>query len=172
VYLTLGTVPQFNTRPSIFRAFIDGLANEPLNLLVAVGRNNDPAEFGKLPPNVRIERYIPQTLLFPRCDLVVCHAGSGSVMAALVQGLPLVLVPIAADQPENARRCSALGVARVVDEDTLNPAVARAAVADALGNPAYRNSAKRLRAEIERLPGPEYAVKLLERLAAGHSKHL
>jgi UDP:flavonoid glycosyltransferase YjiC (YdhE family) len=172
VFLTLGTVPQFNTRQSIFRAFIDGLANEPLNLLVAVGRNNDPADFGTLPPNVWIEQYIPQTLLFPRCDLVVCHAGSGTVMAALVHGLPLVLVPIAADQPQNARRCSALGLARIVDEETLDPAVARLAVADALENPAYRRSAERLRAEIDGLPGPEHAVKLLERLAAGHPRNV
>jgi UDP:flavonoid glycosyltransferase YjiC (YdhE family) len=93
-------------------------------------------------------------------------------MAALVHGLPLVLVPIAADQPQNARRCSALGLARIVDEETLDPAVARLAVADALENPAYRRSAERLRAEIDGLPGPEHAVKLLERLAAGHPRNV
>jgi len=78
---------------------------------VALGRNNDPADYGPLPSNVRIERYIPQTLVFSRCDLLVCHAGSGSVMAAMTHGLPLVLVPIGADQPPNARRCADLGVA-------------------------------------------------------------
>ena len=166
-YLTLGTSPLFNVRPSVFRAFIDGLADEPLNLVIALGSNNDPADFGPTPSNVRIERYIPQTLVFPRCDIVICHAGSGSVMAALAHGLPLVLVPIGADQPLNARRCADLGLARVLDEETLDPSVARAAVRGVLANRSYRQHAEKLRAEIEALPGPEQAVKYLERLVAG-----
>jgi MGT family glycosyltransferase len=167
VYLTLGTSPLFNTRRAIFRAFIEGLADQPLNLIVAVGRNNEPEDFGPVPAHVRIERYIPQTLVFPRCDLVICHAGSGTVMAALAHGLPLVLVPIGADQPQNARRCAAQGFAHVVDTDTLTPSVARAAVLDGLANPSYRQHAEELRAETEGLPGPEQAVTFLERLAAG-----
>ena len=116
---------------------------------------------------MRIERYIPQTQVFPRCDIVICHAGSGSVMAALAHGLPLVLVPIGADQPLNARRCADLGLARVLDEETLDSSVARAAVRGVLANRSYRQHAEKLRAEIEALPGPEQAVKYLERLVAG-----
>lgn len=171
-YLTLGTSALFNVRPSIFRAFIDGLADESLNLIVAVGRNTDPADIGPTPPNVRIERYIPQTLVFPRCDLVICHAGSGTVMAALAHGLPLVLVPLGADQPQNARRCADLGVACTLDEKTLNPAGARAAVLDVLVSPSYRAHAEELRAEIETLPTPEQAVTVLERLASGQDMTL
>jgi UDP:flavonoid glycosyltransferase YjiC (YdhE family) len=51
---------------------------------------------------VRIERYIPQSLLFPRCDLVVSHGGSNTVLAGFAHGLPQVITPITADQPENA----------------------------------------------------------------------
>jgi UDP:flavonoid glycosyltransferase YjiC (YdhE family) len=166
VFMTLGTSPQFNARRRIFRAFIEGLADEPINLIVAVGRNNDPTSFGPMPANARIERYIPQTLVFPRCDLLVCHAGSGSVMAALTHGLPLVLVPIAADQPQNARRCADLGLARVLDEAKLDPNIARTAVLEALSNTSYRHQAEKLRKEIEALPGPEEAVAFLERLAS------
>jgi UDP:flavonoid glycosyltransferase YjiC (YdhE family) len=166
-YLTFGTSPLFNAHPTIFRAFIEGLADEPLNLIVALGRNNDPADFGSTPPNVRVERYVPQTLIFPRCDLVVCHAGSGTVMAALAHGLPLVLVPIGSDQPQNAQRCADLGLARVLDEETLGPTVARAAVREVLDNPTYRRQAEKLRAEIEALPGPDRVVNVLERLVAG-----
>ena len=172
VYLTLGTSALFNMRPAIFRAFIEGLADEPLNLIVAVGHNNDPAELGPTPPNVRIERYIPQTLVFPRCHMVICHAGSGTVMAAMAHGLPLVLIPIGADQPVNAARCSGLGLARVLQEDALDPSTARAAVLEVLSNPSYRQHAEVLRAEIEGLPGPEEAVNVLEQLASRHDASL
>jgi UDP:flavonoid glycosyltransferase YjiC (YdhE family) len=165
-FLTLGTGSHTSLQTAIFEAFIKGLAEEPLNLIVAVGRNNDPTAFGSLPPNVWIERYVPQTLVFPRCDVVICHAGSGSVMAALTHGLPLVLVPNSADQPQNAGRCAELEVARVLDWVTLDPMIARAAVRDVLSTSSYRQSAEKLRAEIEALPGPEQAVTILERLVA------
>ena len=163
VYLSLGTV--HNYRTDVFRAFLEGLREEPLNLIVTVGRNQDPAQFGPQPEHIHIERYIPQTLLFERCDLVLTHGGSGTVMAALAHGLPMVIVPITADQPENAERCAALGVARTIPLATLSAERAAEAVRAVLGQASYRQAAERMRDEIAALPGPEYAVTLLERLA-------
>ena len=77
------------------------------------------------------------------------------------------LTPIGADQPENARRCTSLGLARVLDEATLDPSIARAAVLETLANPTCRANAEKLRAEIHGLPGPDQTVALLERLASG-----
>jgi UDP:flavonoid glycosyltransferase YjiC (YdhE family) len=164
VYLTLGTL--FNHRSDIFRAFIEGLRDEPVNLIVTVGRDRDPAEFGPQPGHVRIERYIPQTLLFERCDLIITHGGSGTVMAALTHGLPMVIVPIAADQPENAERCAGLGVARALWPADLTADAAREAVSAVLTDASYKDAAARLRAEIAGLPGPERAAELLEKLAS------
>jgi UDP:flavonoid glycosyltransferase YjiC (YdhE family) len=162
VYATLGTA--FNSRADIFAVFLAGLRDEPLNLIVTVGRDQDPTQFGPQPAHVRIERYIPQTLLLPRCHLVLTHGGSGTVMTALAHGLPLVVTPISADQPENAARCAALGLGRALDEADLTPDAVREAVRMVLANPVYRRNAERLREEIRSLPGPEHAVALLERL--------
>jgi UDP:flavonoid glycosyltransferase YjiC (YdhE family) len=165
VYATLGTA--FNDLPRLFEAFVAGLGDEPLNLIVTVGRDGDPGALGPLPANTRVERYIPQSLLLPRCDLVLSHGGSGTVTGALAAGLPQVVVPVAADQPENAARCAALGVGRVVPRAEVSPAAVRDAVRAVLGDPAYRRNAGRLADEIAALPGPETGVTLLEDLAAG-----
>ncbi|HEU4785202.1 MAG TPA: nucleotide disphospho-sugar-binding domain-containing protein, partial [Ktedonobacterales bacterium] len=114
---------------------------------------------------VHIERYIPQALLLPRCDLVITHGGSGSVMGALAHGVPLGLIPLNADQPLNAERCVALGVGRVIGMGDIAPEAARDAVAEMLANPTYRRNAGRMRDEIATLPGPERALELLEQLA-------
>lgn len=164
VYLTLGTV--FNYRADIFSAFIDGLRDEPVELVVTIGRDQDPSQFGPQPANVHVERYVPQTLLFPHCALVVSHAGSGTIMAALTNALPMVLIPISADQPENAERCVALGIARVLPAADLTPEMACGAVTDVLGDPSYRQASIALRDEIDALPGPEFALELLEELVA------
>ena len=85
--------------------------------------------------------------------------------AALDHGLPLVIIPIAADQPDNARRCADLGLARVIAPDRRTPEAIREAVRAILHDPGYRRNAARLRDEGRALPGPDYAVALLERLA-------
>src|SRR5688500_7535798 len=113
VYATLGTV--FNDSTAIFAAILEGLRDEPINLILTVGRNINPTTFGPQPPNVHIERYIPQSLLLPHCDLVITHGGSGTVMDTLSHGLPMVVIPIAADQPPNAKSCARLGTARVTE---------------------------------------------------------
>lgn len=162
LYVGLGTV---HNRSEVFRAVIAGLRDEALTLIVTVGRNQDPADYGLQPANVHIERYIPLSLLLPHCDAVVTNGGSGTLMAALGQGLPVVVVPISADQPDNAARCMALGMGRVIEAMELTPDRARDAVLEVLSDPSYRRNAERLRDEMAALPGPEYAVELLERLA-------
>jgi UDP:flavonoid glycosyltransferase YjiC (YdhE family) len=168
VYATLGTV--FNKRPDLLEAFLGGLRDEPVNLILTVGRDQDPDQFGPQPPSVRIERYIPQTLLFPRCDVVLTHGGSGTVMSALSHGLPLVLVPMGADQPDNADRCAALGVGRVLDPANVTSDDVREAVRAVLAGPSYRRNAQRIQREIGTLPGPEHAASLLERLVHEHPR--
>lgn len=165
VYFTLGTV--FNTESGdLFQRVLTGLRDLPINLIVTVGRHIDPAEFGAQPRNVQIEQFIPQAAILPRCDLVISHGGSGSVIGALAHGLPSVLLPMGADQPHNAARCAALGVARVLDALTVTPAEVRAAVAAVLADPASGQAAARLRDEIAALPEPSAAVTLLEQLVA------
>jgi len=142
-----------------------GLRDLPIDLIVTVGRDLDPDELGTQPASVHIERFLPQAELLPQCHLVVSHAGSGSVLGALAHGLPMVLIPIGADQPLNAARCEALGVAEVLEAAAVTPQEVREAVSRVLGDPAYRRAAERVRDEIGALRGPEYAVSLLERLA-------
>ena len=164
VYVTLGTI--FNMESGdLFQRVLAGLRELPIDLVVTVGRDIDPAEFGPQPANVHIERYVPQAILLPHCRLVVSHGGSGSVLGALTHGLPMVLLPLGADQPLNAARCETLGVARVLDAVGATPLMVREAVSRVLDDPAYRRAAEGFRDEIEALPEPRHAVLLLERLA-------
>lgn len=164
VYLTLGTV--FNTESGdLFTRVVDGLRELPIQLVVTVGRCIDPTELGPQPAHVHVARYIPQSMVLPHCDLVVSHGGSGTVASALAHGLPLVCIPLGADQTHNAARCHELGLGRILDPVTVTSSAARQAVADVLADPRARQAAERLRAEWAALPGPTHAVAMLERLA-------
>ena len=164
VYVTLGTV--FNLESGdLLERVLAGVAEQPRDVVVTIGRQLDPEEFGPVPAHVRLERFVPQAALLPRCAAVVSHAGSGSVLGSLAHALPQVLLPMGADQPHNARRCAALGCGLVLDPVSASPADLTAALGAVLEEPGYRRSAEALRDEYAALPPPEAAVPLLERLA-------
>ena len=51
------------------------------------------------------------------CDVIVSHADSGTTVAGLARGLPMVAIPIFADQMHNAERVVAAGIGLRVDPD-------------------------------------------------------
>ncbi len=160
VFFTLGTV--FNLEAGdLFTRVLAGLGSLDVPVVVAVGGGIEPDELGPQPPHVHVVRYVPLGAVLPRSTAVVSHAGSGLVAGALAFGLPSVAIPMGADQPGNARRLEALGLARVLDVMTATPERVREAVLAVLGDPAYREAAQRVRDEIARLPGPDHAVARL-----------
>ena len=158
VYVTLGTV--FN-KPELLRRLLDGLDGS-VPALVTTGRNVDPESLGVWPSNVRVERFVPQEQVLPRCAAVVSHAGSGSIRGALAHGLPLVLVPQGADQFDNAARCVAAGAAVVVRPEELTPAAVRIALKRVLDDPSFAEAARRVQAEIQAMPTAEEVASRFE----------
>lgn len=165
VYATLGTI--FNAESGdLFARLLEGLRALPLNAVVTVGRGLDPRAFGPQPPHVRVERHLPQVRVLARCDLVVSHGGSGTVVDALAAGLPSVLLPLGADQLLNAARCEALGVGVPLDPVRVTPQAIAAAVTRVLDDRAMAAAARGFAREIAALPGPDACVPALERIAS------
>jgi MGT family glycosyltransferase len=162
VYVTLGNIVN---REDAFRSFLDALLDEPVDLIVTVGRSVEPTAFEPLPDYVHVEQYIPNSLLLPCVDAVVCHGGFNTVLGALTFGRPLVLAPITADQPVHAQRCAALGVGCVIDTQALDPAEIRAATRSILQDPSHREAARRLQREIAALPNIRATAAIIERAA-------
>jgi UDP:flavonoid glycosyltransferase YjiC (YdhE family) len=164
VYATLGTT--FNQSPSTFQAILTALSTEAVNLIMTVGRSMDPAQFQPQPCPVKIEQYIPQTLILPHCDAIIFHGGYNSLMSALWHGLPMVITPLGAgDQFPTALRCAQLYVGVLVEGYPPEPEAIRTAVRTILEQPIYRARAQQLQREIKELPGLSEAVKRLEILA-------
>ncbi len=164
VYVSLGTV--FNAgADDVFEAVLDGLRAEPLTVIVTVGADNDPAAFGPQPDNVRVERFIPQSLLLPYCDAVVNQGGT-AILPVLAHGLPLLLLPQGANQFHNAQACLAAGVGRRLLPGEVTPEAVRRDVDTLLHDAGPRAAARQVQRELGAMPGPERGVELLERLAA------
>jgi UDP:flavonoid glycosyltransferase YjiC (YdhE family) len=159
VYVTLGTV--FNDADR-FRTILMALVDVDATVLATVGRDNDPADIGRVSENVIVERYVPQADVLPLCHVAVGHGGSGSTLGALAHGLPMLLLPHAADQFENAQACALLGAATVLMPNELTPEAVVSAVVGLLEEPSARVAAERLAQEIAAMPtAREVAADLL-----------
>jgi UDP:flavonoid glycosyltransferase YjiC (YdhE family) len=164
VYLTMGTI--WNRDVDMFRHVIEALRDEPLALVVTVGRLNDPEALGPQPDNVVVHRYVPQALVLGRCAAVVAHGGSGTTLGALAYGLPLLVIPQGADQYSNADRVVAAGAGRRLLRDEVTVPAVRESVRALLDDPGYRRAAEGIRAEIRVMPTPEQAISRFEELLA------
>ncbi|WP_124390528.1 glycosyltransferase [Rhodococcus wratislaviensis] len=163
VYLTLGTV--FNTESGdLFARVLDGLRRLPVRVLATVGRNIDPATIPVTADNIRIERFVPQSTVLLHCDVVVNHAGSGSAIGALTHGVPVIALPMGADQELNAERLAALDAGIALDPITVSPDELRDAALTVVASEPLRAGARRVRDEIAEMPCPASITTDLEKL--------
>lgn len=164
VYVTLGTV--YNHTPGLLEDILAALGDGQYNVIVTVGADRDPAELGPQPACVHVERYLPQVAILPHCDVMVCHGGSGTLVGALAAGLPMLIIPLDGDHFMSADRLSGLGVARVVPAPEITSQSISVGVQALLMDPAYRQRASVIRADIAAMPSPaEVAHMLVERVS-------
>jgi UDP:flavonoid glycosyltransferase YjiC (YdhE family) len=161
VYVTMGTV--FND-PGPLRTVVAALAGLDVRALVTVGPQGDPGALGNLPTRVRVERYVPQTLVLPRCDVIVSHAGSGTVLATLALGLPQLCLPQGADQFLNAAAVASSGAGLSLAPEEAGPDAVRDAVARLLADGSFAGAAGRVGESIASMPSSDEVAAVLEAL--------
>ena len=152
VYITFGTEAGKDTclrlRLSGGDASVEDL---DADVLITVGRDADPGMLGEPPPHVRIERWVDQATILGHAAAIICHGGGGSVLGALAAGVPLVVVPLfAEDQHINARRIAAVGAGLVVAPEA-EPM--RSALWSVLFEHPFRAAASSVAAELQQHAG-------------------
>lgn len=163
VYATIGTV-QSIYQSAFFGTLFDAARGLDADVVVTTG--GSPADLPAPPGNVRVERYVPNSIIIPKAQLVVHHGGASSTLGALLHGKPAVVAPFAHDQPDNAQRVRWLGAGSVVDPMTISGTALRGAIEAALNSPELRERAASLSEQLRQYNAGENAAELLEELAA------
>jgi UDP:flavonoid glycosyltransferase YjiC (YdhE family) len=149
---------------SALRVVTEALLDLDMDVVCTVGTDEAAVS---LPRHERlhVERYIPQSAVLPYCDLVVCHAGSGTMLGALSHGLPMLLLPQSADQFDNADRCVEQGVAiRLMPDEVDREAILTTVRALLSGD--YAQAAAEMRDQLLALPPAASAVERCEALVS------
>lgn len=146
------------------RAAKEALRGQPVRVVLTVGADHRADDIGPAPANVWVEQTISHAHVLGRAELLVSHAGHGSVMKALTHGVPMVLVPWGRDQPGVAWRAAALGVAEVVHRDDATAGSLADAVDRVRANPAFRERALTHQTRLKATDPPSEAATLVETL--------
>ncbi|HYF25636.1 MAG TPA: nucleotide disphospho-sugar-binding domain-containing protein [Baekduia sp.] len=149
----------------MLRAALEGLADLPVRVLATYNRRL-PDRGLRVPPNARLVEWVSYARTMPRCDVVVCHAGHGTVVRALMSGCVVVACPAAGDMNENAARLDWSGAGVRIPRRLVGARALRLAVQRALGEPALAARAHELAAWAAAHDAGARAAELVEDLVA------
>ena len=121
-----------------------------------------PEDLGSLPRDVKAFQYLPYSEVFPRAAAIVHPGGIGTLAQALSAGRPQLIVPVAFDQPDNARRAFALGVARSLPFRKATAATMARELSALLASPDCASRAAAVGVTVAREDGARVAANALE----------
>lgn len=158
VYISMGTVN--NDMLPLYRNSIEALKDTPYQVILSVGGQVDPAQFGKLPENIAVYPSVDQIAVLEKADVFLSHCGMNSVSESLYHSVPLVMLPQTSEQGGVAVRTAQLGAGIRLEKTT--PQAIRAAVETVLKDPAYRKNAADIAAGFQACSGPKGAADKIE----------
>ncbi len=144
-------------------AALKGLADAPVRVIATWNRRLPPRPL-PVPENATVVNWVSYAKTMPLCDLVVCHAGHGTLARALASGCPVVACPVAGDMNENAARVAWSGAGLRLPRRFISPRPLRLAVEHALQDETMRARARELADWAAKEDPADRAASLVERL--------
>jgi UDP:flavonoid glycosyltransferase YjiC (YdhE family) len=130
-------------------------------LVLGNDRDNRPAS---LDADVIACDYVPFFQLFPRAAAIVHPGGIGTTGLVMHSGRPMLVMPCAHDQFDNAARVTRLGIGRTISQQDYRPELIAVELRKLLDNPRYSERASVLGAAVRREDGISTACDHLEKL--------
>jgi MGT family glycosyltransferase len=161
--VVVGLSSTYMQQADVLRRIVAALDSLPVRAVVTTGPALDPADIPGT-AKVAVVRSAPHAQLFPSADVVITHAGHGTLMKAMAAGVPTLCLPMGRDQGDNVVRAARHGAVLRLEPSAPAPTIA-AAVRRLLDDPSYRRGAETLGARIRADASATTLVDELESLA-------
>lgn len=152
----------FQDQVGMLQRIADAVASLPARVLLTLGEAIRADEL-RLPDNVVAERFAPHGAVLPFADLVVTHAGHGTVMASATAGVPMVCTPMGRDQHAVGACVQSCGLGVVVSM-TASSEELRSVIGAALQDDELHARARSFATDLDAEAGLARAVRLVESL--------
>jgi MGT family glycosyltransferase len=175
IYCSLGS--QFDIKHEAGRRFIktviDAVAERPeWQLLVSLGSRMEPEEFMPVPSHVHLSRWTPQLQVLSRASVMITHAGAGATKECIMNGVPMLAVPMMRDQFDSAERIVHHGLGLRADIERINAAEVSSMLEQLLADESRRARLNAMREEFQRVDAMNLGVDVIEKIVAGRLQYL
>lgn len=162
IVFTLGT-SAVGAAGAFYQVSVEAARSLGRRAVLLAGRHeeNRPTSLGE---DVFVADYARHDALFPHAAAIVHQGGAGTLHQAMRSGAPMVVVPHAHDQPDNAMRVERLGISLTLAPSQYRPARVRRDLARLLDEPALRRRAQQVAEAVRAEPGAEGAARVIEEL--------
>lgn len=161
IYVAFGTL--VNGLDRVYKTILWAAGKLPeVQIVLSVGNNVDLTDLGLIPSNAIVVRTAPQIELLKRAALCITHAGLNTALECLAQGVPMVAIPNAYDQPGIAARIAYHGVGEFLDLENLTEERLLELIQTVLKNPSYGKQARHFKEVIAKTRGLDIAADLIE----------
>jgi UDP:flavonoid glycosyltransferase YjiC (YdhE family) len=124
-----------------------------------------------LPPNVHTLAWAPQRAVLAQAELFVTHAGLSSTREAILEGVPMIAIPLAGDARGNAARIAYHGLGeRFLAEAPIETFLET--VDRVLREPRYAQAVAKMRAQFEADAANQMGVKFIDDVLEGRIRPL
>ncbi|WP_062349636.1 macrolide family glycosyltransferase [Herbidospora yilanensis] len=165
VLVSLGSA--FTDRPTFYRNCVEAFSGIGWHVVLQIGAKVDPAVLGDIPADVEVHPWVPQLAILSQASAFVTHAGMGGTMEGLYHGVPMIAVPQAADQFQNADRLVELGVGVHIPTEEATPERLRQALLDLTSDDAVAARMAAIKTELRAGGGTTKAADIVEGLLPG-----
>jgi len=162
IYASMGTVQ--NRLLDVFQTIASACEGLDAQLVISLGGGATPESFPQLPGNPIVVGYAPQLELLQKATLTITHAGMNTTLESLSNGVPMVAIPVANDQPGVAARIAYTGVGEVVSLKELSIPKLRSAIEKVLTQESYKQRAIEMQEAIVRSGGVKKAADIIEQV--------
>ncbi len=160
IYASMGTLQ--NRASKIFHCIAQACMGLDAQLVISLGGGSSPESMQNLPGEPLVVGYAPQLELLKKAALTITHAGPNTVLESLSNGVPMVAIPIANDQPGTGARLAWAGAGEVVPLSRLSVPRLQTAIKRVLTEESYKHNASRLQQAIHRSGGVSRAADIVE----------
>ena len=161
IYASLGTL--VNGLDYVYKTILEAVGKlRDAQVVLSIGTNIHPDSLEPIPQNTIVVRRAPQIELLKRAALCITHAGLNTTLESLAQGVPMVAIPIAFDQPGISTRIAHHGVGEFVSLDNLSVNSLLELIKKVLTNHSYEERAHYFKETIVRTRGLDIAADVIE----------
>jgi MGT family glycosyltransferase len=162
IYASMGTLQ--NRLMGVFHTIAEACVGLDAQLVISLGGSGSPESLQGLPGEPLVVAYAPQLELLKKVTLTITHAGMNTTLECLTNGVPMVAIPIANEQPGIAARIAWTGAGEFVPLSRLSVPKLRASIQRVLTQDSYKKNALRLQEAIRRAGGVRRAADIVEQV--------